>query len=190
MQTLAETGMRGIEALKLLWSDVDFERHTINVRTAKNGEPRLLSLTNMHGILTKDLFGRLKLLPKKNDKVFGKSSDYYSIRNGYTKMRKRIAYELNNPDINKLTFHKLRHYVGTMLYIKTKCPETVKYLLGHTNLNSTSRYIHYAEALYNEPDEFIVKIANTDNEQIKLMEQGFDLCDISVSGKPILRKRK
>jgi len=86
--------------------------------------------------------------------------------------------------------HRLRHYAGTKLYIATRDLMTVKYLLGHVNIQSTVRYVHLAEAYISEPTNFIVKIVNTDNQQIELMEQGFELCGKSVSGKPILRKPK
>ena len=186
---LAETGMRGYEAELLKWSDVDFERHIINVKTVKNGNPRTLSITNMHGILTKDVFGRLNLLPKVADRIFG-NNKYYSIRNDFKSLSKRIAHKLDSPDIARITPHRLRHYAGTKLYIATRDLMTVKYLLGHVNIQSTVRYVHLAEAYIKEPTNFIVKIANTDDEQIELMEQGFELCGKSVSGKPILRKPK
>jgi hypothetical protein len=67
---------------------------------------------------------------------------------------------------------------------------TVRYLLGHVNIQSTVRYVHLAEAHMKEPTNFIVKIADTDNQQIELMEQGFELYGKTVSGKPILRKPK
>jgi len=186
---LAETGMRGYEAELLEWSDVDFERHIINVKTVKNGNPRTLSITNMHGILTKEVFGRLNLLPKVADRIFG-NNKYYSIRNDFKSLSKRIAHKLHSPDIARITPHRLRHYAGTKLYIATRDLMTVKYLLGHVNIQSTIRYVHLAEAYIKEPSNFIVKIANTDNQQIELMEQGFELCGKSVSGKPILRKPK
>jgi integrase len=159
------------------------------LKPLKMANPRTLSITNMHGILTKDVFGRLNLLPKVADRVFG-NNKYYSIRNDFKSLTKRIAHKLNNPDIARITPHILRHYVGTNLQYATKDMMTVKYLLGHVNIQSTVRYVHLAKAYFTEPTNFITKIANTDDEQIELMNQGFELCGLSVSKKPILRKPK
>ena len=34
--------------------------------------------------------------------------------------RKQVAHKLQNPRINKITFHTLRHLFGSMEYFKTK----------------------------------------------------------------------
>jgi len=190
-QTLAETGIRGYELERLKWSDVDFERFIIDVKTVKNGNPRILTLTNTHNLMTKNLFARLRKLPKKSDKIFG-GYNYYNIRNGYSILRKRLAKDLENPEILKLKWHKFRHYFGTMLYIRSKFNQIkVMKLLGHTSLKNTTIYVHLSERLLTQPQNWIIKIANTNEEYVKLLEQNYEYVSNGVNDEGIvLRKLK
>lgn len=45
LRLMAENGLRPIEVLKLTVKDVNFQNHTIAVRTAKRGKPRTLKMS-------------------------------------------------------------------------------------------------------------------------------------------------
>jgi hypothetical protein len=73
---------------------------------------------------------------------------------------------------------------------KTHDPWHVKTILGHKSIKSTETYIHIEEMIYQETnDQFTVKVANTMEEAIKLMEIGFEFhCE--MEGNKLFRKRK
>jgi hypothetical protein len=64
-------------------------------------------------------------------------------------------------------------------------------ILGHKSIQSTEAYIHLEKMMYEGEanDQFTVKIANTMEEAIKLMEVGFEY-HAEVEGNKLFRKRK
>ena len=59
-----------------------------------------------------------------------------------------------------------------------KCKDVwhVKMMLGHNRISSTEKYIHLERMIYDGEanSQFIVKVADTLEEAIKLMEIGFE----------------
>lgn len=104
--------------------------------------------------------------------------------------RKRMARKLENPRLEQITFHTLRHWKGTMEYHKTRDPWHVKKTLGHKSLQSTEIYINLEQAIFNDaPEEYHVKIAENLNEASKLLELGFEHVT-DMDQKKLFRKRK
>jgi hypothetical protein len=63
-------------------------------------------------------------------------------------------------------------------------------ILGHKKISSTEHYIHLEEMMYQESsDQFTVKVADTMEEAVKLMEVGFEF-HATVEGHQLFRKRK
>ena len=88
--------------------------------------------------------------------------------------RKALAEKLNNPRINQISFHTLRHWKGTMEYYQTKDIMHVKYVLGHKSITSTMIYINLEQALFVQTDEnFTCKVAHNEQEESELIEAGF-----------------
>lgn len=113
LQVIKETGMRIGECLSLKWSCVSSEAHTITLNTPeKNSLPRIFKVASK-------LIGMLQLLPKKQEKIFGKTLSRNASIN-LLKQRRRIAKKLQNPRIGKIHFHLIRHWKGTMEYHKTQ----------------------------------------------------------------------
>ena len=58
----------------------------------------------------------------------------------------------------------------------TKDPWHVKMILGHKSIQSTETYIHPEKMMYDgeADDQFIVKVADTMDEAVRLMEVGFE----------------
>ena len=113
-------------------------------------------------------------LPKKSQKIFGDINPN-TLRTGLGHQRKRIAQKLNNPRLNQIHFHTLRHWKATMLYHKTKDPIYVMQYLGHKKMESTLLYIQMEQAIFSEEsDEFTVRVAKKPNEVKELLEVGFE----------------
>ena len=179
---LKETGMRVGEALRLAWSDIDFERRLLTLNEPeKNGNPRILKISEK-------LIEMLNRLPKKSDRVF--LASYETIRNNFRYSRRRLAEKLNNPRLLRITFHTLRHWKATMEYHKTRDIMFIRELLGHRDINNTLIYVQIEKTLFNQDnDEFTVKIAKDPEEIKSLLETGFEyVCE--KDGLMFFRKRK
>ena len=113
------------------WIDIDFKNRTVRVTPEKGGNPRVLRISSK-------LIAMLQALPKTSPKVFNGSLRHF--RRSFRRQRKGIAYKLQNPRINCITFHTLRHWKATMEYHRTKDILYVKQLLGHKSINSTLFY--------------------------------------------------
>jgi integrase len=182
LQLLKETGMRIGEALRLKWSDVDFQRRVIILnQPEKHGRARVFTVSDK-------LAGMLKALPRVSENVF--QGGFASVRKSFYASRRRLAEKLNNPRLNMITFHTFRHWKATMEYHKTKDPLHVKELLGHKSLDTTLLYIQVEEALFqSRDDEFTVKTARDPEEIKSLLEVGFEyVCE--KDGLMFFRKRK
>jgi len=128
LQLLKETAMRASEAVRLEWTDIDFERRIITLnKPEKRGNPRIWRVSN-------ELMAMLKNLLRDNSpKVFGNPA-YNAFKQVFQRTRKRLAYTLQNPRLEKITLHTFRHWKATMLYHQAKDPFYVKQFLGHKTL--------------------------------------------------------
>lgn len=100
--------------------------------------------------------------------------------------RKRIANKLQNPRIDRITFHTLRHLYGSLEYFKTKDILHVKERLGHKNIASTLVYTHL---LNFESDEYHTAISKSLKRDEELLKAGFEYVTERDEIK-IYRKRK
>jgi len=184
LQLLKETAMRAGEAIRLEWTDVDFDRGIITLnKPEKRSKPRMWKVS-------RKLIAMLKNLPKKNQKVFG-GTTYDSLKHTLQLTRKRLAFKLQNPRLKKITFHTFRHWKATMLYHQTKDPYYVKEFLGHKSIKNTEIYITIERTIFAEScdDEFTVKVASKPEEIKNLLEVGFQyVCE--KDGMLFFKKRK
>jgi len=184
LMTLKETGIRADESTHVQWEDIDFKAGTINITPSKDGNPRKLPISNI-------LISRLQYIQGRNRtkdprRVFAKSTD--SLRRVYNVQRKRLVEEYQNPRLKRITFHTFRHWKGTMMVHLGYSLRHVQYVLGHKSLNSTMRYIHLAEAHYNEgAKRYTVKEVREFEEAIPLIEEGYEKAD-EIEGVSLYRK--
>lgn len=160
-----ETGARAGEIFAIKWTDIDFERRTLQIIAEKGSNPRLFKLSNK-------LFDRLNSLPKPNERIFNHYSNLNNLRRTYERQRNRTAQRLRNPRLKKITFHTLRHWKGSTEYHKTKDLLHVQQTLGHKNIKNTMLYIQLASVEESE-SQFICKVAKEPKEIQDLIEQGF-----------------
>jgi integrase len=177
-QLLKETGARRGEAWQLEWTDIDAENRTVRITPEKHSNPRLLKISQI-------LLERLQDLPKNNIYVFG-GTNLETTARLFERSRKIAANKSKNPRLLKITFHTLRHWKATMEYHKTKDILHVMKTLGHKNIKNTLRYTQLVD--FGDQD-YVVKVAWTLEEAVKLLEAGFQyVCDYE-KGK-IFRKPK
>jgi len=127
------TGARRSEITNLKWSDIDFINKTATVNQTKNGEPRVLPLTNSVINEMKSFNQEFELIfhsPKKPDKP-------YDFRKQWVKLLKMA-------DINDFTFHCIRHSTASYLAQQGVSLIEISSILGHKQIQVTMRYSHLA----------------------------------------------
>ena len=177
---LKDTGARPGEISRLRWQDIDFGQRNVRLRAEKNSNNRVLPLSAK----TIDM---LCQLPRNKEHIFSNADD---MRSCYSIQRRNLSKKIANPNIALICFKTFRHWKGTTEQHKTKDPWHVKEILGHKKISSTEKYIHLEQMMYLEnSDQFTVKVADTLDAAIKLMEVGFEF-HATVEGHQLFRKRK
>ena len=179
LQLLKETGMRIGEALRLEWTDVDFEKRIIILNNPeKRGNPRAFKMSEK-------LVAMLNRLSKDNGTVFGTS--WRTTINNFNAQRKNAAKKLGNPRILRIHFHTFRHWKATMEYHRTKDILYVMKFLGHKNIANTLLYTQLVE--FEDDGQYCSAAASNVEEAKKLIECGFEyVCNHNET--MLFRKRK
>nr|DAQ28887.1 MAG TPA: Integrase [Caudoviricetes sp.] len=141
------SGLRKGEALALQWSDIDFKKKLINVDKSMyyvGSKPQIKSTKTKAGtrkvILLDALCDEIKKWKRESIYVFTDHGQTYT--NGSIQKR-IIAYCKTDPDLAKVTLHRLRHTFCTMLYefgVDIKDAQTI---MGHSDIITTQNiYTH------------------------------------------------
>jgi len=177
LQLLKETGIRCGEACQLQMKDTDLIDGAIIVTPEKGSNSRKLKISNK-------LIAMINELPKISNTVFATNTD--ALRKSFSHQRKLIAYKLKNPRLQQISFHTLRHWKATMEYHKTRDILHVMQMLGHRNINNT---LVYTRLIDFKEDDYIARIAHSEEEVCQLIESGFEyVCDFQEN--KIFKKRK
>ena len=180
-QVLKDTGARSGEASQLHWDNIDFYRSKVTIKAEKGSNSRILPLT------TKTIEMLCKL-PRTKKTIFSNAN---FMRSNFFIQRRKLADRTATPNFLKIHFHTFRHWKATMEQHRTKDPWHVKMTMGHKSITSTEKYIHIEKMLYDEDtnDQFTVKVADSMEEAVKLMEVGFEH-HAKIDGHNLFRKRK
>jgi len=135
------TGMRRSEVFDLKWKDIDFSAKTLAVNGtednenggSKSGNTRIIPLNDEAiEVLTKwkkQTASELFVFTNKNG---GKLTD----------IKKSFKAILKTAKISNFRFHDIRHDFASQLVMKGVDLNTVRELLGHSDLQMTMRYAH------------------------------------------------
>lgn len=135
------SGLRIGEVCSLRYEDIDRKNMRIHITHGKNRSDRyaLLSKTALD-LLTEYWFAYSRptgyLFPQQNGK--DKPIDTFFLSRHIHAHEKRLGWE------QRLTCHSFRHAFGTHLYENGTDLLTIKSLLGHKSLESTTVYVHLA----------------------------------------------
>ncbi len=114
-------------------SDINLELRTAAIRTSKNGDPRVIPLSNR----------ALEAVAKAmsvTEKVFGEKGGE-PLQAANLKYNFRAAAD--RAGLKDLKFHDLRHTFATRLIQSGADIYSVQKLLGHKSMDQTSRYAHH-----------------------------------------------
>ena len=126
------TGARKGELTKLRWNDIDFERRTAHVSTTKNGQPKVLPLTD-------SVMKELQLFDTKDSSLIFASKVKEEVAYYFTKPWKKA---LEDADIEDFRFHDLRHSCASYLAQSGASLLEIADVLGHKQISVTKRYAH------------------------------------------------
>lgn len=151
-------GMRKSEIYGLQWNDVNFKEHTIHIQRTRVklkgtdyiGTTKTID-SNRVLTLPDDIYNLLKS-NKKNDGYIIQVVD-----NSLIDKLHRIQKENDLPQIK---LHDLRHTCGTLLLANGIDVKTVSEFLGHTNLATTSIYVHAIDKKFVNASKTINNILN------------------------------
>ena len=126
------TGARKGELTKLRWNDIDFDRRTAYVATTKNGQPKVLPLTD-------SVIKELQLFDTKDSSLIFASKVKEDVPYCFTKPWKKA---LEDADIKDFRFHDLRHSCASYLAQSGASLLEIADVLGHKQISVTKRYAH------------------------------------------------
>jgi integrase len=138
--------------------------------------------------VSRELLGRIQALPRAGEKIFNNLM-YNSMRTNLLQQRKRLAEKLGNPELRRLTFTSIRHFYGTKLYHKGNTLLEIQKIMGHKRFTSTLQYINYEKQIFGGTDEWICKVAESEEDRKTLIQKGFQFIE-QVDGKSYYRKQK
>jgi integrase len=126
------TGARKGELTKLRWNDIDFDRRTAYVATTKNGQPKVLPLTD-------SVIKELQLFDSKDSSLIFASRIKEEVAYCFTKPWKKA---LEDGEIKDFRFHDLRHSCASYLAQSGATLLEIADVLGHKQISVTKRYAH------------------------------------------------
>ena len=135
--TLLLTGLRKEELRHLEWDDVDFALNVIRVRARGNFIPKDYEERDIP--MPPDLVALLKDLPRKTTLVFPSAVGTPLGRN---EMLRRLKRRADSAGVSHATLHKFRHTYATLLLEQGADIVTVQGLLGHSDIDTTRRYLN------------------------------------------------
>lgn len=137
------SGLRIGEVCTLRYEDIDRKNMRIRIRHSKNRHSRYAILSKAAlALLTQYWFKYGKprgwLFQKQYNPLSEKPIDTFYLSRHIHEHERRLGWE------EKLTCHSFRHAFGTHLYENGTDLLTIKSLLGHKSLLSTTIYVHLA----------------------------------------------
>jgi len=133
---LAETGLRMTEGLELKWEHVNLGRRQLTVEASKNYKPRRVPISDYAA----ELFQSLPRI-LGNPHVFVRLSTMDRLR----APRKEFEAGKAAAKIIWPGFHSFRHYRATQWLKHGVDIRTAKEWLGHSDIQTTMRYLHFVE---------------------------------------------
>lgn len=131
-------GTRLEETCALQWTDIDFDAGTIRFTVTKSGKVKVLPLGEG---LSAELLRWKEQSAGGSSYLFpvGRESNRPYVYDKVRKWFRKLAKELGLRDVS---FHNLRHTVGSLATQAGTNRRTVAELLGHARVTTTDRYSH------------------------------------------------
>lgn len=132
MFLLLETGVRINELLNIKIKNINFTNNSIYLITTKTSRSRYIYFKEGTAYLLKEY---LKSKINNYELLFNDSS-YSAVRSLFDRIRKQLNLNKFHPHMLRHTFASILHKNGTSIFV-------LMTLLGHENVKTTERYVHY-----------------------------------------------
>jgi len=131
------TGLRRGELFSLAWSDVDsgFKRLSVRAANAKSGRTRHVPLNSE----ARSILEQWRTQSRATGLVFPGPDGARM-----TNINKSWAALAEDAELQDFRFHDIRHHFASWLVMKGVDLNTVRELLGHSDMSMTLRYAHLA----------------------------------------------
>lgn len=134
------TAMRFGELINLNWEDIDFDLRTITLHETKNGDKRILPLTDAAELIFKECPTYVK---NATGLIF--RSHRQNNLSGVVSVRGSFEKALAIAGIKKFRWHDLRHTAASYLAMNGATQGELMAVLGHRSPHMTRRYAHYSQ---------------------------------------------
>ena len=161
----AMTGLRQGELIGLRWSDVDWVAS--RVRVAESYTRGAFDSPKSHRgrsvPMADRLAGELELHFQRSrfqadeDLVFAHPVTGHVL--DASKLRKRFYEALDRAELHRLTFHELRHTLGTQMAAAGAPLRAIQEWMGHADASTTEIYSHYALRQAGSDGDFQMRIS-------------------------------
>jgi integrase len=182
LQTLKETAARPVEALRILWDEIDFLQRKIPINhPAKGCNPRVLDMSDK-------LYQMLMNLPKDRKKVFlykNSASAGKTLR----VMRLHAIQKLGIKELRKITLYTFRYWRATVEFQEYKTEVAVMVLLGHKTTVYLWLYVQLAHIYFRgAPKKYVSLWVTNREEESKAVQDGFDYVRTDKDGASLYRR--
>jgi integrase len=156
-------GMRLSEIMGLKWSDINFEKYTINIRRANVfvGSTVIEKDTKTNNSYRKIIVPEYVIERLKEYRGIGY---VYPNKNGGPEhggnFRVRFSELLKRRKLSKTRFHDLRHFAATVMLNKDVPDKIAARMLGHANTNMTKKYQHVLASMESRPANALNSVVN------------------------------
>lgn len=135
------TAVRFGELINLRWEDVDLSSGFITLRETKNGDRRIIPLTDA----TIAIF---KLCPTWSESPIGYifKSERKNSQTGLISVRRAFENALRIACIKDFRWHDLRHTAASYMAMSGATQGELMTILGHRSPQMTKRYAHFSES--------------------------------------------
>jgi integrase/recombinase XerD len=158
---------------------IDAEQGIINAEGCKHHNSRSFKLSPK----TAEML-RKYLMRYTDDNPF---PNPHAMGEAWRDTRKKLARNLNEPQLKNIPLRNLRHHFATHKYDQTKDILLVKQLLGHKKIETTMFYTQLIT--FSDGEEYTCKTATSIKEATDLLEHGFTYIQ-EIDGIKLYRKRK
>ena len=182
LQTLKETAARPVEALRILWDEIDFLQRKIPINhPAKGCNPRVLDMSDkLHQMLMNLPKDRKKVFLYKNSASAGKTLRV---------MRLHAVQKLGIKELRKITLYTFRYWRATVEFQEYKTEVAVMVLLGHKTTAYLWLYVQLAHIYFRgAPKKYVSLWVTNREEESKAIEDGFDYVRTDKDGVSLYRR--
>ncbi len=138
LSVMLNMGLRVSEVSNLKFRDVNINKRKIRVVNGKNGKDRDLVIPGY----TLVLMEKGKVLSSESNYIY---TTLYGLKVGTRYIQDMVGRYRERSEIGKnVTPHTLRHTFATEFYRQTKDIETLRKILGHSDISTTQIYVTLA----------------------------------------------